>query len=298
MSIKAMVQKVILDGKHGLFFVATSDQIPDGSVTCSLEPTVWKESMHPEEGDVVFLDELRQKRAGWRAKMGRFWKPSDEQNQQTERSKTMQFLYPTSRQFPFDEVCERIVRGLEERNFQVPGIKVTFDEYGTGEAKFRMVKTITGNDFKLWFCRVQGRLGNGRWNDIAAVTEIVIPMMELHVYEDEAGPTLYTYVGKNWKRDREKFMQTSKVNSKLREEPRMYLQYTGGRKKPDDPGYQYYHRGRRSPYLVHTNNLGREYDPEGKEPHYFVTNEIFIQFTKWLINQVLSRIETQPVPSE
>jgi len=89
MAIKAVVQKIIPDGKHGHFFVATSDQIPDGSITCSLEPTVWTEGAYPEEGEVVFLDELRQKRAGWRAKKGRFWNPSDEQNQQIERRKQM-----------------------------------------------------------------------------------------------------------------------------------------------------------------------------------------------------------------
>lgn len=87
-NIKAVVQKVIREGKHGPFAVATSDQL-EGSVTFSLEPTVWEEKDWPEEGMVVLLGKLRQKRAGWRAKMGRFWKPSDEQTQQTERSKAM-----------------------------------------------------------------------------------------------------------------------------------------------------------------------------------------------------------------
>lgn len=90
-TIKAVVQKVIREGKHGPFAVATSDQL-EGSVTFSLEPTVWKEREWPEEGVMVFLGELRQKRAGWRAKTGRFWKPSDEQLQQTERSRQMKGL--------------------------------------------------------------------------------------------------------------------------------------------------------------------------------------------------------------
>lgn len=82
-AIKAVVQKIVSSGKHGPFFVTKSDQI-DGSVTCSLEPTVWAEDEWPEEGEVVYLSRLRQKRAGWRAKAGRFWKLSDEQQQQTE----------------------------------------------------------------------------------------------------------------------------------------------------------------------------------------------------------------------
>ena len=79
---------MIREGKHGPFAVATSNQL-EGSVTFSLEPTVWKEKEWPEEGMMVCLGELRQKRAGWRAKNGRFWKPSDEQAQQTERSSNM-----------------------------------------------------------------------------------------------------------------------------------------------------------------------------------------------------------------
>lgn len=78
--IKAVVQKVIREGKHGPFAVATSDKL-DGSVTFSLEPTVWKEKDWPEEGVIVILEELLKKRAGWRAKKGRFFKPSDEQTE-------------------------------------------------------------------------------------------------------------------------------------------------------------------------------------------------------------------------
>lgn len=80
--IKAVVQKVVPGGKHGPFAVATSEGL-GGSVTFSLEPTIWQEKEWPEEGMYVLLGKLRQKRAGWRAKTGRFFKPSDEQ---TERS--------------------------------------------------------------------------------------------------------------------------------------------------------------------------------------------------------------------
>lgn len=76
--LKAVVRAIVPKGKHGPFAIATSEKL-DGSVTFSLEPTVWKEVEWPEEGMQVFLAKLRQKRAGWRAKLGRFWKPSDEQ---------------------------------------------------------------------------------------------------------------------------------------------------------------------------------------------------------------------------
>jgi hypothetical protein len=136
------------------------------------------------------------------------------------------FLYPNSRQFPFDEVCEQIVRALEERNWSVPGISVDFDVYGTGAQKYRCVRYIKGDDFKLWFCRIQANMGS--WNDTAAVTEIVIPQKELHVYEDESGPTYYEYVGKNWDVHKESFLKDGKINSKLRGQPRTHIKYEGG----------------------------------------------------------------------
>lgn len=100
-TIKAVVQKIVPKGRHGPFSVATSDQV-ERSVTFSLEPTVWEEKEWPEEGMMVFLGKLRKKRAGWRAKQGRFWKPSDEQLQQTERSKEVSTATATQNTFkPF-----------------------------------------------------------------------------------------------------------------------------------------------------------------------------------------------------
>lgn len=336
--VKAVVQKVVSEGKHGPFVVASSDGLK-GSITFSLEPNVWQEEEWPEEGMFVFLGKLRQKRAGWRAKQGRFWKPSDEQ---TERSKAMeaktqttqqvpQFLYPKSRQFPFDEVCEQIVRELEVRNWQVPGIEVKFNIYGTGEAKYQMVRCIKKDDFKLRFCRVQGSL-DGHWNDTAAINELVIPKMELHVYEDESGPTFYLYAGKNYERDRKRFMDGLKVNSKLRGEPKTYLEYKGGCDCQVSTGATFEavgfltatmmgdaeklarmtrtHPGRRPPLLVHTNDLGREYDPERGEwnwlkwcrkpgePTVFSTDVVMEEFKQYLKEVVLKMITSHTIPTE
>lgn len=73
----AIVQKV-LPGAHGDFVVARARSIP-GSVTFSLSPDVWHESTCPEEGVMVVLRDLRQKRAGWRAYHARYVRPSDQQ---------------------------------------------------------------------------------------------------------------------------------------------------------------------------------------------------------------------------
>jgi len=311
--LKAIVQKVIRDGNHGPYAVSTSEDFDQGSITFSLEPTVWKEEDYPESGSVVLLAEIRQKRAGWRAKMARYWKPSDEQ---TEKST---FLYPKSRQFPFDETCEQIVRELEKRNWSMPGITIEFSDYGSGEQHLSYVRKISGDDFSLHFCRQQGSLPGDRYNDIAAVSTIVIPKKELSVYEDESGPSLNLYVGKNWNADKERFINSSKVNSKLNGELRTYLKYSGAcncrstngaafgadlllgaimRDSRNPIEFKHIHTGQRSPLLVHNHDLHREYDPVKKEPTFFVTSEVMTEFDVYLKKNVLKRILATPVATE
>ncbi len=73
---RAVVQKVFEKGEHGPYAKARAKGL--GTITFSLDRKVWKESREPEEGDIVILSEVRQKRAGWRAESGRFVRPSDE----------------------------------------------------------------------------------------------------------------------------------------------------------------------------------------------------------------------------
>lgn len=74
---KAIVEKIITDGPHGHYVVASSEEL--GSITFSLNKPVWREDDLPECGTFVALSSLRKKRRGWRAQQGRFWEPSDEQ---------------------------------------------------------------------------------------------------------------------------------------------------------------------------------------------------------------------------
>ena len=188
-----------------------------------------------------------------------------------------QFLYPHSRQFPFDEVSEKIVKALEKRNWKVPGINIKFECYGSGEAKYQMVSSITGDNFKLYFCRNQGKL-DGRWNDTAALYSVYIPKQNINVYSDESGPMYYLYVGDNWEADKEWFMTSIKGHSKLNKEPRKYLRYSGN---------TYMHRAKE---LIADNDLGREYSPEGDEPVRINLKEKFDEFTAWLEEFVLGYI--------
>jgi len=194
------------------------------------------------------------------------------------------FLYPHSRQYPVDEVCEKIVRALEKRNWNVSGIQVEFSDSGNGEENYRQVYEIKAEDFKLWFSRIQGMI-NSRENDCAAIAEIIIPKKELGVYEDESGPTYYTYVGNNWENDKKSFMNDSKVNSKLDNKPRTYLQYNGSCSCKT-----YYHSRHSS--LVNYDDFGREYKAREGEPTSFRTDQVFQEFNEWLQENVLQKIES------
>ncbi len=85
----AVVQDV-LTGSHGRFVVTTSDSVI-GSITFSLDESVWQERSDPEPGEYVILSDLRRKRAGWRAHSARHVRPGDDvpanSSQQRARSK-------------------------------------------------------------------------------------------------------------------------------------------------------------------------------------------------------------------
>jgi hypothetical protein len=74
---RAIVEKIVRRGPHGPYAIASSENL--GSITFSLDPSVWREETWPDPGTYVILLQLRRKRAGWRAEQGRFLTPSDEQ---------------------------------------------------------------------------------------------------------------------------------------------------------------------------------------------------------------------------
>jgi len=77
-SVKAVVQKIVPEGNHGPYAVATAEGV-EGSITFSLEPPIWDEPDWPKPGEFVLLHKFHQKRAGWRAMRARFFKPEDKQ---------------------------------------------------------------------------------------------------------------------------------------------------------------------------------------------------------------------------
>lgn len=198
------------------------------------------------------------------------------------------FLYPTEQRFPFDWAAREIVLALEARSWNVPGMKVIFDVYGSGHQKVRKVAEVEGENFRLCFGRRQRVLPGGQWADTAAIDEMFIPGKQLKVYPDSSRPNLYVYVGKDWATDKQWFFYGSKVLSRSYKQPRRYLVYKGD--GPLQDGYHY--------ALTHDDDLGREYDPRGDEPTQYETKEIFLEFFRWIEEHVLHVILAHPESSE
>jgi hypothetical protein len=77
-ALKAVVHR-IYDGPHGPYALALpQDSGPINKLTFSLEATVWKEERRPEQGEVVYVSLLVEKRAGWQSREARFWSTNDE----------------------------------------------------------------------------------------------------------------------------------------------------------------------------------------------------------------------------
>lgn len=190
------------------------------------------------------------------------------------------FLCPKAKKNQFDEVCVKIVKAIEKRNWKVPGLTIKFSVYGSGESKYCYIKNIYGDDFKLDFCKVEDELEG--YNDKSVLFQVTIPFQQMRVYGDESLPTYYLYVGKDWNKDKKEFIHNIKAIAKLIGKPKTYLKYEG--KKCDGSNQ----------LLVNTNDLGREYSPEGNEHTEFVLDEKFKEFTDWLYKNVLEYILSFP----
>lgn len=85
-SLKAVVHRLYPGGPHGDYALALpKDSGPITRLTFSLESHTWEEPIRPEQGEIVYLAGLVEKRAGWQAKKARFWSTDDE----TERLKSL-----------------------------------------------------------------------------------------------------------------------------------------------------------------------------------------------------------------
>lgn len=170
----------------------------------------------------------------------------------------VEFLYPCSNQFPFDDICRRIVLALEKRNWSVPGIRVQIENEWLDEITLsQRVEIIEGLDFEIDFSRTRPReqpIGT-RIFDLVEVELITIGNRSLSVYPDESGP---------------KFTIDDKC-------------YCGSFLKPDEEPKNYHpNKGVRAPYVI---------NEEGNDPTYYATDDLLKLFTRDLEEKVLKRIQ-------
>lgn len=210
----------------------------------------------------------------------------------TASSKEPMFLYPELRQFPFDETCEQIVRALESRNWDVPGIIVRFNTFGpmNARSKYCMVKEIKSDDFSfnLYFCRFQKNVGE--FTDTAAISRINIPKMELDIDNARSVPTFTKYIGETWENDKKIFVKSLKGElGRIDHEPGMYLRYI-----VDDNA-----AGAKPDILIRgDNDPSNKYPPEDEEPIEYRISTVFQIFQLWLMDYLLAKILEYPTTNE
>jgi hypothetical protein len=220
-------------------------------------------------------------------------------------------VYPEAYNFPLEMTCWEIVSRLEQRNFDVPGIAVTWDDVWNGELHLARLLKVRGQDFSLDFCWPSS-------SEPASLDRVVIPEKELQLrsYSDEHSLTLNVYAYTDWERDRDWFLADSfKYHSRRDGAPR-YLKYQSKCNCSDihdaafddalgrisdylrstgplfPPNTLHTHPGRWScPLMVFNDHYGTEYAPiEGEEPTVYRTEEVMDEMQQWLTTQVLSRI--------
>ena len=193
-------------------------------------------------------------------------------------SSTEKTLTAVVGKFPFDQPISEFVVELAKRGFD--GVKTDY----LGNRNRLIPPIIQGNDFRLFLCRS---------SHPTLASSLIIPQKELDVYDDDSGPGFNLYAGKDWEKDKEWFMNDSKLNTKLSGESKRHLNYEGawspeGRVKIFGGAaimVQDYEVGT-APYLVHDNDIGREYDPEGNEPRFFHTQDVFREFKQFFVNKL------------
>lgn len=203
-----------------------------------------------------------------------------------EQVRKSQFLFPNHKGLPPERVCGQIVHELKKRQWLVPGVVVNFRDYGEEES-LRYVDRIQGQNWKLKFGRAQRskKTLSGGYVDKAGIASITIPKKQLLLLSTDY-VYLYLYVGADylWEDDQEAFMHNSKQEgSKALKEPRTYLAYLLAPETNFDG---------RPLLLLHTNEEGREYDPQGSEPRKFLFDEVMREFTHYLEDIVLQAVVT------
>lgn len=216
----------------------------------------------------------------------------------------VRFLWPREAGvFPFDAAAKALVDELRRVGWEAPGIDVKVRTYGGERMPLRHVSEISGETvdgpFRIRFGRAQGQVAEElhdgsieRWSHATGVSEFNLPIrggarrlqIQLDLWNPGDGsPTLYRYVGDDWDRDADRFMNGFKCNAKLNKEPRTYLKY-----KAEGHGA--------AARFVSDDDLGREYVPEGDDRRSWPAAMVFDACRGFLRDLVrrLSVLPTKP----
>lgn len=190
------------------------------------------------------------------------------------------FVWPNEgKRHPLAHAGARLVQEFARVGWDAPGFNVELAIRGSGRNLHRQVQRISGDLPEGPFVFTFGMHDTDRDGKAVAagLSEIVIPPgIELVTYSDNSGPTAAIYVGRNWKADAKAFIDGFKTNAKLNGARKTYLRYEAS------------HLPRYRGILLHTNDLGREYDPEGAEPTALALIEIVAR-----VEAVVDRIIAQ-----
>ena len=163
------------------------------------------------------------------------------------------------------KLCLQIWDVIEKRNFDIPGLKPHFvmkDDCETVE-----MMSIRYNDwFRIW--------GSG---------EIVTNTMKVHCWGNwPASASLEYFIGEIGSEDHTNFLNGGTlVNSKLRGHKKIHLRY----------------ESKNDGVFRHDNDLGRLYEPEGREPRRFEYDEV-MKHVRETCQEVLNELEAIPTPEQ
>ena len=175
------------------------------------------------------------------------------------------FLFPESRKYPVDEVCEQIVRALHARDFAVPGLTVETVRLSWTSAFF--VRRVHGANFELEFEPRESAAG-------IEVSRLHIPGRELRLSNYEQHIFLHLcHENPEAAADADNHRASSLCVYRGSE--------SGAWIQPPEP--------RLPVYLIATEDSRWS---ELDRPQHFLTRNVFIQFNRWLREHVLDRIQS------
>lgn len=181
------------------------------------------------------------------------------------------------RQNFIDTTAINLVNVLARKGWNVPDVNVTFyvhDEENPVHSLWKIEGTTPGEKWSIGFSRKSHQREESKLHNLP--DEITLPGHQISLHDDGSG-SYVRYVGNDWDKDEDHFLRSSKVHSKMNDEPRTYLKYTLN------------YNGT----FIHNNDCGREYDPVDDEPQSIDQFEMLFK-TDLFFDRVIEKLSQLP----